>query len=90
MECSYRKSRLNKLRQLKRAKVDPAQLVCFYITCIRPVREYACKVFHDGPPLYHSEEPEKIQRRALRIIFPELGYHCHALSKTQTANGAPF
>ena len=67
-------SRLYQLRQLKRAKVDPAKLVCFYITCIRPVTEYACQVFHDGLPLYLSEELEKIRRRALRIIFPELGY----------------
>ena len=43
-------SRLYQLRQLKRAKVDPAQLVCFYNTCIRPVTEYACQVFHDGLP----------------------------------------
>ena len=64
-------SRLYQLRQLKRTKVDPAQLVCFYITCIRPVTEYACQVFHHGLPLYLSEE---IQRRALRKILPELGY----------------
>ena len=35
-------SRLYQLRQLKRAKGDPAQLVCFHTTCIRPVSEYAC------------------------------------------------
>ena len=36
--------------------------------------EYACQVFHNGLPEYLSEELEKIQRRALRIIFPDLGY----------------
>ena len=48
------------------------QLVCFYITCIRPVTEYACQVFHAGLPLYL--ELEKIKRRGLRILFAELGY----------------
>ena len=37
--------------------------------------EYACQVFHNGLPEYLSEELEKIQRRALGIIFPaDLGY----------------
>ena len=36
--------------------------------------EYACQVFHNGLPEYLSEELEKLQRRALRIIFPDLGY----------------
>ena len=67
-------SRLYLLRQLKRAKGDPAQLLCFYTTCIRPMSEYACQVFHNGLSEYLSEELEKIQRRALRIIFPDLGY----------------
>ena len=67
-------SRLYLLRQLKRAKGDPAQLLCSYNTCIRPMSEYACQVFHNGLPEYLSEELEKIQRRALRIIFPDLGY----------------
>ena len=67
-------SRLYQLRQLKRAKGDPTQLVCFYTTCIRPVSEYACQVFHNGLPKYLSEEQENIQHRALRIIFPVLSY----------------
>ena len=66
--------RIYLLRQLKRAKGDPTQLLCFYSTCIRPVSEYACQVLHNGLPEYLSEELEKIQRRALRIIFPDLGY----------------
>ena len=64
-------SRLYLLRQLKRAKGDPAQPLCFYTTCIRPVSEYACQVFHNGLPKYLSDELEKIQRRALKIIFPD-------------------
>ena len=36
--------------------------------------EYACQVFHNGLPEYSSEELEKTQRRALRIISKDLGY----------------
>ena len=55
-------------------KGDPAQLLCFYTTCIRPMSEYACQVFPNGLPEYLSEELETIQRRALRNIFPDLDY----------------
>ena len=48
--------KLYQLRQLERAKGDPTQLVCFYTTCIRPVSEYACQVFHNSLPKYLSEE----------------------------------
>ncbi|KAK2564065.1 hypothetical protein P5673_012286 [Acropora cervicornis] len=58
------------LRQLKRAKGDPAQLVCFYT--VYPA--HAPQVFHNGLPKYLSEELDNIQRCALRIIFPVLGY----------------
>ena len=40
----------------------------------RPVSVYACQVFHNGLSEYLSDELQKIQRRALRIIFPDLGY----------------
>ena len=67
-------SMLFQLRQLKHAKGDPAQLVCFYTMCMWPVSEYAYQVFHNGLPKYLSENLEKIQHHALRIIFPDLGY----------------
>ena len=36
--------------------------------------EYACQVFHNVLPAYLSDELEKLQRRALRIIYPDLSY----------------
>ena len=36
--------------------------------------EYACQVFHYGLPKYLSDVIERIQKRALRIIFPDLSY----------------
>ena len=67
-------SRLYFLRQLKRAKIDEKDLLTFYLTCVRAVTEYACPVFHNSLRLYLSEDLEKLQKRALRIIYPTLSY----------------
>ena len=58
------------LAQLKRARIHPSNLLTFYKTCVHPVMEYACPVFHDSLPMYLSKELEKLQRRASRIIYP--------------------
>ena len=70
VEMIYRKvpGRLYFLRQLKRAKVPTNDLLSFYTTCIRPVAEYACPVFHTALPQYLSDQLERLQKRALRII----------------------
>ena len=70
-KCS---SRLYFLRQLKRSGVAPIELGLFHVTCIRPVLEYASLVFHRSLPNYISEDLERIQRRALRIIYPDQSY----------------
>ena len=62
------------LRQLKRSGVIPNELVLFHVTCIRPVLEYASPVFHRFLPNYISEDLERIQRRTLRIMYPDLSY----------------
>ena len=58
-------SRFYQLRQLKHAKEDPPQLVCFFSTCILPVSEYACQVFHNGLPKYLSEATKKLLNSAI-------------------------
>ena len=55
------RKRLFCLSQLKRAGLGPNELVQFYRTCIRPITEYACTVFHDGLPVYLSHELEAVQ-----------------------------
>ncbi len=42
--------------------------------CIRSVVEYTCEVFHSSLPNYLSSEIESVQKRALRIIHPDLTY----------------
>ena len=66
--------RLYLLKQLKRAEVKTSSLYKFYTACIRSVVEYACQVFHSSLPNYLSSEIENVQKRALRIIHPDLTY----------------
>ena len=67
-------TRLYFLKQLKRAKVPPNDMLLFYTTCIRPVLEYPCPVFHHSLPQYQSNEMERLQKRTLRITQPDLSY----------------
>jgi hypothetical protein len=67
-------TRLFFLCQLKRIKICTKDLLTFYLTCVLPVMEYACPVFHDSLPNYLCEDLEKLQKRALHIIFPTLPY----------------
>ena len=64
------KKRLYSLSQLKRSGLGTRELVQFFCTCIRPITENACPVFHDGLRVYLSNELEGVQKRAMRNIFP--------------------
>ena len=77
--------RLYFLRQLKRARVSTKEMVLFYCTCVRPILEYASPVFHHSLPQYLSDDIERIQRRALKIILPDLSYN-EALAKSGLYN----
>ena len=66
--------RLYMLYQLKRAGITQKDLVSVYVSVMRPVLEYACSVWHTNLPLYLSDNIEVIQKRALKCIFPGLGY----------------
>ena len=68
--CKKVAARLYFLRQLKRAKMPTNDflIISFHTTCIRPVAEYACPVFHTALPQYLSDQLERLQKRALSII----------------------
>ena len=68
------------LIQLKRANVSEFDLSRFYTACIRSVIDYAAPVFNHALPKYLLNELERIQKRALRFIYPYTEYH-HALSR---------
>jgi hypothetical protein len=67
-------TRLYFLKQLKRANVPTKELLTFYVTCIRPITEYGCPVFHNGLPKFVSNDLERLQKRAMSIIFPQVTY----------------
>ena len=54
--------------------VSQADLVTIYISVVRPVFEHACPVCHTNLPIYLSENIEMVQKRAMRAIFPGMGY----------------
>ena len=66
--------RLYLLRQIKIAGICPKDLITFYCSAIRSLLEYSCQLFHRSLPKYLSNELESIQRRAMRIIIPDLKY----------------
>ena len=72
--CKKAAKRLYALRLLKRSSIPSSKLVRVFNTCIRPILEYACVVWHHSLPKYLSDQIERIQRRALRIIFPDCCY----------------
>ena len=76
--CDYiiKKSnrRLYALRKLKACGVQDGELVAVYCSLLRSVLEYASVVFADLPQ-YLCMALERVQKRALRIIFgPDLSY----------------
>ena len=66
---------------LCKAGVPTRHIVYIYCSVIRSVLEYACPVWHPGLTSKLSEDIERVQKRCLRIIFPQLSYS-EALDKS--------
>ena len=65
---------LHILRVLKRGGVPPCDLLRIYSSLIRTVLEYYCPVWHSSLPVHLSDKIDKVQKRALRFIYPVLRY----------------
>ena len=74
--------RLHILRVLKRVGVPNANLLKVYFALTRSVLEYCCPVWHNAIPIKLSDSIERVQKRALCIIFPALHYQ-EALATTR-------
>ena len=59
---------------LKRAGVSQKDLQQYYVSVIRPTTEFACQVWHSSLTVKQSDLLESIQKRCLRLIFPESNY----------------
>ena len=77
VHCDYiiKKSnrRLYALRKLKKSGVASPDVLLAYCTIIRPILEYASAVFAHLPQSL-SKDLEKVQRRALSVIYPNCIY----------------
>ena len=62
------------LIQLVRAGVASKDIVRVYCSLIRSVLEYCCQVWHPGLTVQQSRDIERIQKRCLKIIFPNVDY----------------
>ena len=60
--CKKASKKLYALRLLKRSALPVPVLVTVYRTCIRPILEYACEVWHGSLPAYLSDQLESIQK----------------------------
>ncbi len=72
--CKKAAKHLHALRLLKRSSIPSSKLVRVFNTCIRPILGYSCEVWHHSLLQYLSDQMERIQRRAPRIIFPDCCY----------------
>ena len=61
--------RLYMLCCLKRFGVPVSDLISVYIGYVRPIVEYACPVWHGSINIKQSQQIERIQKRACRIII---------------------
>jgi len=66
--------RLFLLSQMKRAGLQPRELLTIYKSFIRPVLEYACPVWFSSLPDYLLKDIEAVQKRAMRILLGPLPY----------------
>ena len=73
---SLRKSKQTSFcfKNSKRNGVPLADLRSVYCYFIRPLLEYACPVWHSSLTCTLNNQLEDIQRRALRIIYPQMSY----------------
>jgi len=62
------------LKHLKRAGLSCEDLIIFYKSVIRSTLEYACQVWHGALSTKLTQDLERVQKRALQIIYPGVDY----------------
>ena len=66
--------RIHIIYQTLRGGVSANDIIAVYCSIIRSILEYACPVWHPGLTKAQSDDLERVQRRCLKIIYPELSY----------------
>ena len=62
------------ISQLVRCGISIKDVITAYCAVMRSVLEYACPVWHCGLTVKESSDLEGVQKRVLRIIWPDLRY----------------
>lgn len=62
------------IHQLARIGASVRDIIVVYCALIRSVLEYACPVWHCGLTVSQSVDLERVQKRILRIVLPDLSY----------------
>jgi hypothetical protein len=62
------------LNLLRRSRVSDKDIIAIFTTKIRPILEYAAAVWHPGLTCEQTEALENIQKRAMKLAFPNLDY----------------
>jgi hypothetical protein len=60
--------------QLSRIGIPHHDIILIYCSIIRSLLEYACPVWHSGLTTTLSDDIERVQKRCMRIIYPDLSY----------------
>jgi len=75
---TYKLQKVNKrifcIYNLARAGICESDITQVYISIIRSVLEYACPVWHPGLSKAWANKIGRVQKRCLRIIYPERTY----------------
>jgi hypothetical protein len=76
---SYMLSKISKryfiIYQLVKIGVATNDIITVYCSIIRSVLEYACPVWHCGLTQTQTRDIEVVQKRCLKIVFPDLSYN---------------
>ena len=66
--------RLYILRALKQSGIPREDLINIFYALVRSVLEYACVTWSTSLPIYLKDKIERVQKRALHIVFLALSY----------------
>ena len=83
--CGKGSSRVYVLRMLRRAGVDPKDIVAIYVALIHSILEYACHVWHTGLTAQQSDQLELgAAYSALRVAYPDHPHRATLSSQDST------
>jgi hypothetical protein len=72
--CTKVSKRIYFIRLLKRAGVSSNDILLVYFSIIRSVLEYGSEIWHPGLNKKQTKQLEHIQKRVLKIIYPDVSY----------------